>query len=55
MHIPSMRLSAAKSSFLRVFMAFKPLNKPVAVPEQTLSAFERVGFTAVEWGGAEVG
>lgn len=41
-------------SELRVFMAYKPLEEPIAVPEQTLSAFTRKGFTVVEWGGAEV-
>ena len=41
-------------SILRVFMAWKPLEKPVDIPAQTLPAFERHGFTVVEWGGAEV-
>ena len=41
-------------SILRVFMAWKPLEKPVNIPAQTLPAFERRGFTVVEWGGAEV-
>ncbi len=41
-------------SLLRVFMAWKPLEAPVELSEQDLPAFERTGFTAVEWGGAEV-
>ena len=41
-------------SVLRVFMTWKPLEKPVNIPAQTLPAFERHGFTVVEWGGAEV-
>lgn len=41
-------------SLLRVFMAWKPLDAPVDLPEQTLTAFDRSGFTAVEWGGTEV-
>ncbi|WP_298025368.1 hypothetical protein [uncultured Dysosmobacter sp.] len=41
-------------SLLRVFMAWKPLDAPVELPEQTLTAFDRSGFTAVEWGGTEV-
>ena len=41
-------------SILRVFMAWKPLEKPVDIPDQTLPIFERRGFTVVEWGGAEV-
>ena len=36
---------------LRVFMAYKPLEKSVEVPEQTLTPTEREGFTLVEWGG----
>ena len=38
-------------SILRVFMTFKPLDKPVKVEPQSLETFERKGFTAIEWGG----
>lgn len=41
-------------SLLRVFMAWKPLEAPVELPAQDLPAFQREGFTAVEWGGAEL-
>ena len=41
-------------SILRVFMTWKPLEKSVDIPAQTLPAFERSGFTLVEWGGTEV-
>ena len=41
-------------SLLRVFMAWKPLESPVELPAQELPAFERAGFAAVEWGGAEL-
>jgi len=41
-------------SLLRVFMAWKPLEAPAELPEQDLPAFARIGFAAVEWGGAEV-
>ena len=39
---------------LRVFMAFKPLEQPVSIPEQELPTLTREGFTVLEWGGAEV-
>ena len=42
-------------SVLRVFMAWKGLNAPVEIAPQELPGFERVGFTVVEWGGAEIG
>ena len=41
-------------SLLRVFMAWKGLDKPVEVETQELNGFERVGFTVVEWGGVEI-
>ena len=41
-------------SVLRVFMTWKPLTEPVDIPAQELPTFERHGFTAVEWGGAEI-
>ena len=47
-------VSPRPDSVLRVFMAWKPLARPVDVPAQTLPGFERRGFTLVEWGGAEV-
>ena len=47
-------VTPAPDSILRVFMTWKPLEKPVNIPAQTLPAFERHGFTVVEWGGAEI-
>lgn len=41
-------------TLLRVFMAWKPLTRAVEIAPQTLTAPERTGFTAVEWGGAKV-
>lgn len=40
-------------TLIRVFMAYRPLEKAVEIAPQTLTAPERTGFTAVEWGGAE--
>ena len=41
-------------SMLRVFMAYVPLEKPSEVKPQKLTAFERSGYTVVEWGGTEL-
>ena len=41
-------------TLLRVFMAWKPLTSAVEISPQLLTAPERTGFTAVEWGGAKV-
>ncbi|MDF2567537.1 MAG: hypothetical protein K0R90_993, partial [Oscillospiraceae bacterium] len=41
-------------SMLRVFMAYKPLDKFVEIPQQKLKSFERKGFAVVEWGGTQV-
>ena len=47
-------IDPAPDSLLRVFMAWRGLDKPVEVEPQELTAVERSGFTAVEWGGAEI-
>ena len=44
----------APDTLIRVFMAWQGLDQPVEVEPQTLTAPERTGFTAVEWGGAEI-
>lgn len=41
-------------SVLRVFMAYRPLDEPIECTEPELGAFERSGFTVVEWGGTEL-
>ena len=38
---------------IRVFMAWEPLDKPVEIEPQELTAPERIGFTVVEWGGRD--
>ena len=48
-------IDPAPDTLIRVFMAWRGLEEPVEVAPQTLTAPERTGFTAVEWGGAEVG
>ena len=47
-------ISPAPDTLIRVFMTFKPLDKPVDIEPQTLTAPERTGFTVVEWGGSLV-
>ena len=49
-----LRIDPAPESLLRVFMAWKPLSAPVTVEPQTFAPFVRSGFTAVEWGGAQI-
>jgi hypothetical protein len=44
-------ISPRPDAILRVFMAYKPLDHFVDVPEQVLTGFTRSGFTIVEWGG----
>ena len=43
-----------QDTLIRVFMAWKPLDEFVEIEPQELSAPERKGFAAVEWGGAEL-
>lgn len=38
-------------SLLRIFMAYRPLQEPVDLPEPSLRRFRRTGFAVVEWGG----
>ena len=47
-------VTPAPDSLLRVFMTWKPLTEPVDIPAQELPAFDRHGFTVVEWGGTEI-
>lgn len=49
-----LHISPKPDSILRVFMVYTPLEQPVQVEEPELCAFERKGFTAVEWGGKEI-
>ncbi|MCL2634597.1 MAG: hypothetical protein FWD34_08815 [Oscillospiraceae bacterium] len=47
-------ISPEPDSMLRVFMAYKPLDGYIDIPEQQLQSFERTGFAVIEWGGVEV-
>ena len=46
-------VSPAPDTQIRVFMTYRPSDKSVDIPEQTLPHYERNGFTLVEWGGSE--
>ena len=49
-----LQITPEPDCLLRVFMAFKPLERPIDIPEQELTPFTRTGFTVVEWGGCEL-
>ncbi|MCL2634596.1 MAG: hypothetical protein FWD34_08810 [Oscillospiraceae bacterium] len=49
-----MLVSPTPDSMLRVFMAYKPLDNYIDIPEQELEPFERHGFAVIEWGGTTV-
>lgn len=47
-------VTPAPDTLIRVFMAYQPLEMPVEIEPQSLSAPVRTGFTVVEWGGAVI-
>ena len=49
-----LEIDPAPDTVLRVFMAWKPLEAPMKVQPQELTAPLRSGFAVVEWGGAEI-
>lgn len=49
-----LEITPEPDSILRVFMAYKPLEEPISIEEQTLEAFQRQGFTVIEWGGTKI-
>ena len=44
-------VSPSPDSVIRILMVFEGVDKPVSLPEQSLSTPVRSGFTLVEWGG----
>ncbi len=44
-------ITPAPDSILRISMHVKKVNGKVNIKEQKLETFNRVGFSAVEWGG----
>ena len=47
-------ISPSPDTLIRVFMAFQASDTFTDIPAQTLTAPDRIGFTAVEWGGTEL-
>jgi hypothetical protein len=48
-------ISPAPDTLIRVFMAWQASDRFVETEAQELTAPDRTGFTAVEWGGTEIG
>lgn len=49
-----LEISPKPDTLIRVFMAWQASDNYVELPEQTLLAPERNGFTVIEWGGTEI-
>lgn len=49
-----LRIEPKPDSCLRVFMIYKPLEKPIEIKKQQLSRFKREGFSVIEWGGSKI-
>jgi len=50
----ALHIDPAPDTLIRVHMAWKGLDAPMDIAPQPLTAPERVGFTAVEWGGTRL-
>lgn len=50
--IAPLTVTPKPDSVIRVFMDYRPLEKPMTVQPQQLATPVRTGFTVVEWGGA---
>ena len=49
-----LEITPTPDTLIRVFMAYIPSDVAVNIPAQEFAPVERVGFTAVEWGGSHV-
>ena len=49
-----LNITPRPDSLLRVFMAYKSLDKAIEIEPQAITGFKREGFTVIEWGGAFV-
>lgn len=46
---PALEISPAPDSAIGILVLWKPLDEPVEIPPQELTAPERTGFTVVQW------
>lgn len=49
-----LQITPKPDSMLRVCMVYQSLERPIDIPKQKLTPWERKGFAVVEWGGAEL-
>ena len=49
-----LEITPKPDTVIRILMEFKPLDKKIEVKEQKLTKIERIGYTAVEWGGSVI-
>lgn len=52
--VAPLTVTPAPDSILRVFMVYKPLEKPIEIAPPEIIPFERNGFSVIEWGGARL-
>ena len=50
--VNKINITPTPDSLLRIVIHIKKVDKKVNIKEEKLTTFERVGFTAVEWGGS---
>ncbi len=53
-NLAKLSIKPKPDNILRVFMVYKPLEKPMKIKPQKLTNFKREGFVVVEWGGTEI-
>jgi hypothetical protein len=52
--IAQLHITPNPDSLLRVLMVYRSVSSPLSVTPQSFPAFQRHGFTVVEWGGSEL-
>lgn len=52
--ISKMIITPKPESSIRVFMLYKPINKPHKCKPQLIPSYTRKGFTVIEWGGTKL-